>query len=77
MTAAWIAANLPAPDNNGFIVVATDIARPGDALAYPEATLTAMTTSDPPTYAELCALSVDQSAWGPVWAQWKARGLVS
>ena len=75
MTQMWLESNFSV-DPLGNRIVATSLYAKGDSMSFPDSVLTAMATSDPPTYAEISALPQASAGWQPIFDQWKARGLV-
>ena len=79
MTVGWITAHLPL-DHRGNVLLAQDVAAPGDSITIPPATLAAMTASvaDAAIHAELSALPIASSGgWQVYFDNWKAKRYIT
>ena len=79
MTTGWITAHLPL-DGEGRVILAQNVAQPGDSIVIVPATLAAMTASvaDAATHAELSALPIAASGrWQVYFDDWKAKGYIT
>ena len=79
MTETWIKTNLPL-DTMGRVVLAKDVARPGDSIVIEPSSLATLTASlpDVATHAALSALAISgPGGWQKYWDEWKAKGYIT
>ncbi len=79
MTVVWITAHLPL-DHSGNVLLAQDVAAPGDSITIPPTKLAAMTATvaDAATHAELSALPIAATgAWQVYFDDWKSKGYIT